>query len=456
MSQTTIKPLSPIDVDTSKISFSKVINIPDIGFKYCKILYDGDEKLIVVIRGCTIKTFTKLENKSGKGKSKYQLFMSLNTSDKNKDEDENKDKYQFITMIKNIEKYLITQCAEKSNQWFDETIEEEDCAIMLKPTLSNNDYGYAISGILSNEFVCKDINRVNIEYDNLEDALQKNNVIDVCISFNRLKLGVDKYSLGFEINQINIKAIGKSKIYESNPITIETFDEKKISFGKLQQHEKGGKFIIPKYEGRPVSFQLKDINARIFLSKEGKYSMCINLKNKDFHDIIKKYDAIILQNSLQNIQEYYGKKNAKQVNSTFNKLESYSKSDQEKIKKGEKPAYEPSIWIKIWHSDEKGFDGKIINAETSKPITNAEDILNKSITISMIDFYSRHVWFGPKGTSINLSLNKCSVSYDAPVYDMDDVDDADENKQTKVEKTKSVKTESESESESEVENSDSD
>ena len=31
----------------------------------------------------------------------------------------------------------------------------------------------------------------------------KNNVIDVCISFNRLKLGVDKYSLGFEINNFN-------------------------------------------------------------------------------------------------------------------------------------------------------------------------------------------------------------------------------------------------------------
>ena len=135
----------------------------------------------------------------------------------------------------------------------------------------------------------------------------------------------------------------------------------------------------------------------------------------------------------------------KLLKTILKQLESYNKADQEKIKKGEKPTYEPSIWLKIFHTDETGFNGKIVNNETNKAITNTEDILNKDINISSIEFYSRHIWFGPKGTSINLTLNKCNVSYDVPVYDMD-MDDED---------TKSEKNETE-DSDSEVENSDSD
>ena len=73
MPPTMIKPFNPTDVDPSKISFSNVITIPEIGYKYCKLTYDAstsnDKKLLVVVRGCTVKTFKKLENdKDIKGK----------------------------------------------------------------------------------------------------------------------------------------------------------------------------------------------------------------------------------------------------------------------------------------------------------------------------------------------------------------------------------------------------
>ena len=54
------------------------------------------------------------------------------------------------------------------------------------------------------------------DVSNLELAFEKNTVVDVCICINKIKLGVGKYSLGFEINQINIKSIGNSEQYESN------------------------------------------------------------------------------------------------------------------------------------------------------------------------------------------------------------------------------------------------
>ena len=446
MPPTMIKPFNPTDVDPSKISFSNVITIPEIGYKYCKLTYDAstsnDKKLLVVVRGCTVKTFKKLENdKDVKGKKdKYQIFMGV--------KDEN-----FTNMIKEVEKYLITQGIENSKQWFDETMEEEECIEMLKPTLSNHEkYGYAIGGVLSNDFVCKSTTSDVPDVSNLEDALQKNTVIDVCISINKLKLGVGKYSLGFEINQINIKSISNGEKYESNAITPETFNKDKISLDSIQQHEKGGKFCSLLYEDKKLRIKLSNIVGRIFKLENDNgvsYSMSIRLRDEKLHSIIKDIDKSIFTTLLTKSKDYYGsKKTEKLLKTALKPLESYNKADQEKIKRGEKPTYEPSIWIKIWHSDEKGFDGKIVNNETNKAITNTEDVLNKDINISSIEFYSRHIWFGPKGTSINLTVNKCNVSYDAPVYDMDDMNDDDED-------TKSEKNNTE-DSDSEVENSDSD
>ena len=440
-----IKPFNPTDVDPSKVSFSNVINIPDIGVKYCKMTYDdatsNDKKLLVVIRGCKIITFKKLENdKDAKGKKdKYQIFMGV--------KDEN-----FINMIKKFEKYLITQGVENSKQWFDETMEEEECIEMLKPTLTTSEKypGYAIGGVLANDFVCKSTTSDVPDVSNLEEALQKKTVIDVCISINKLKLGVGKYSLGFEINQINIKSIGDGEQYESNAFTPETFNKEKISLDTIQQHEKGGKFCYLLYEDKKLRVKLTDTVGRIFKLENDNgvsYSMSIRLRDEKLHSIIKDIDKSIFTTLLTKSKDYYGsKKTEKLLKTALKPLESYNKADQEKIKRGEKPTYEPSIWIKIWHSDEKGFDGKIVNNETNKAITNTEDVLNKDINISSIEFYSRHIWFGPKGTSINLTVNKCNVSYDAPVYDMDDMNDED---------TKSEKNDTE-DSDSEVENSDSD
>ena len=447
-----IKPLLSNDFDEKNVSFSNVITNTEIGNKYCKITYNtstsNDKKLLIVVRGCTVKTFKKLDNKDKDGKiikskkDKYQIFMGL--------KDEN-----FINMITKFEKYLIKQGVENSEKWFDETMEEEECTEMFKPTLTNHEkYGYAIGGILSNDFVCKSTTSDIPDVSNLEVALEKNTVIDVCICINKLKLGVGKYSLGFEINQINIKSVGNNVHYESNAVTPETFHAEKLVLGAVQQHDKGGKFCELMYDDKKLRIKLSNIVGRIFKFEKDdtvSYSMSIRLTDELLNTMIQDIDKTILSTLLANSKDYYGsKKTEKLLKAILKPLVSYNKADQEKIKKGEKPTYEPSIWIKIWHSEEKGFDGKIFNATTNKAITNTEDVLNKDINISSIEFYSRHIWFGPKGTSINLTLNKCGVSYDTPVYDMDDMDDIDDI-------TGGVKEMNvEEDSESEAENSDED
>ena len=449
-----IKPLMPSDFNNNNVSFSNVITNTEIGIKYCKITYDtstsNDKKLLVVVRGCTVKTFKKLDNKDKDGKiikgkkDKYQIFMGL--------KDEN-----FINMIETFETYLITQGVENSEKWFDENMEEEECKDMFKPTLTKHEkYGYAIGGILSNDFVCKSTTSDVPDVSNLELALEKNTVIDVCICINKLKLGVGKYSLGFEINQINIKSIGNSEQYESNAITPENFNKEKLVIGAIQQHEKGGKFCELLYDDKKLRIKLTDIVGRIFKFEKDdtvSYSMSIRLTDENLHNMIQSLDKTILTTLLANSKDYYGsKKTEKLFKAILKPLVSYNKADQEKIKRGEKPTYEPSIWIKIWHSDDKGFDGKIYNSGNNKAITNSEDVLNKDISISTIEFYSRHIWFGPKGTSINLTLNKCGVTYETPVYDMDDLDDITNN----VKDININEDEDEEDSDSAVENSDDD
>jgi hypothetical protein len=444
-----IKPLNPTEFDSGKVNFGNVIINTEIGNKYSKITYGNvtgsDNKLLVVARGCIIKTFKKLENKDKDGKiikskkDKYQIFMGL------KDE-------KFINMINKFDEYLIKEGVEYSEKWFDEKMELEECTDMFKASMSNHEkYGYAIGSILSNDFVCKSNTADVPDVSNIEVALEKNSVIDVCFNINKIKLGVGKYSLGFEINQINIKSVGGSngEQYESNALKPEDYKTGNLTLSAIQQHEKGGKFCELLYQDKKLRIKLSNIVGRIFKFEKDdtvSYSMSIRLTDENLRSMIEGIDKEILTMLLSNSKDYYGsKKTEKLLKAILKPLLSYNKADQEKIKKGEKPQYDPSIWVKIYYSTDKGFDGKIINSTTNKPITNTEEILNKDLNIANIEYYSRHIWFGPKGTSINLTLNKCGISYDAPVYDMDDLaDDVDniEIKDTEEEVEETVESDS--------------
>ena len=458
-----IKPLTSSEFNAEKVVFSNVITNTEIGNKYCKITYgntpNSDNKLLVVARGCIIKTFKKLENKDKDGKiikgkkDKYQVFMNL--KDKN-----------FIDMFNKIDDFLIKQGVEQSEKWFDEKMELEECTQMFnnnKPTLSNHEkYGYAIGSILGNDFVCKSTTSEVPDVSNLEIALAKNTVVDVCFYINKLKLGVGKYNLGFEITQINIKSLGSTEQYESNALKPEDYKLGNLTLSTIQQHEKGGKFCELLYQEKKLRIKLTNIVGRIFKFEKDdtvSYSMSIRLTDENLRNMIEGIDKEILNMLMANSKDYYGsKKTEKLLKAILKPLLSYNKADQEKIKKGEKPTYEPSIWVKIWHNEEKGFDGKIMNVGNNKPIDNTENVLNKDLNISSIEIYSRHIWFGPKGTSINLTLNKCGISYESPIYDMDDLTDDindinDSKDNTEVSEVSDVE---EAVNDSEVEDSDED
>jgi len=427
-----IKPLNPSEFITDYVKFSNVKNNTEIGTKWVDTTYSktagSDDKMLVVARGCVVKTFKKMDNKDKNGKEyidkdgkprkdKFQIFMGL------KDE-------KFIEMVKSYEEYLLTKANENSVAWFDEQFNDEECSDMLKPLLSEHEkYGTAIGGILGREFTCKSKTDDVPDVSDLIVALAKGTVIDVCFCFNKIKLGAGKYSIGMEITQINIIGVSSGGEYEASGIKPDDYAAGKITLTDIQQHEKGGKFCKILYEEKPLRFRLENVVGRIFkFEKDGQvsYSMSIRLTDKTLRKMVESVDQEIFDLLVANSKEYYGaKKTPKLLKAIVKSIYSYNKTDQEKIKKGEKPTYDPSIWIKIFHSDDKGFDGKITNVESGKAIQNTDELINKDLNISLMDTYSRHIWFGPKGTSINFTLNRCAVSYEVTECDMDDIENAD-------------------------------
>jgi len=422
-----IKPLNANEFVKENVRFSNVKNNTELGLKWVDTSYarDGagsDDKLLVVARGCVIKTFGKIENKGkdsapakdGKQrKDKFSIFMSL------KDE-------EFIDMINTFERYLEQIGHENAQAWFDNDFTEEECHDMLKSCVSKNDkYGYAVGGTLSRDFTCRSKTEEVPDVSDLAVALAKNNIVDVCFHIHKVKLGAGTYRLGMEITQINIVGVSEGS-GESHGLKPEEYNAGHITLTPVQQHEKGGKFCKILYEERPLRVHLENVKSRIFkFDKEGTvaYSMSIRLSDPTFRKMVESVDEEVFNLLVANSKEYLGaKKTAKLARPMVKQIYSYNKTDQEKVKKGEKPTYDPSIWLKIYFSDDKGFDGKIINAETGKPIQNTEDLINKDLDITSLDFYSRHIWFGPKGASINFTLGKCAVTYETTEYDMDAIE----------------------------------
>ena len=420
-----IKPLKPSEFNPSNVEYSNVIVNTDLGNKWINTTI-ANENILIVARGCIIKTFKKLDTKDNKKldtktSDKFQVFMGITDKD-------------FIKTITEYDDSLIQYGVKNSKTLFDDEMTETECREMFTPKTLNyhEKYGYAIGCQLSKEFKCDSKTEDVTDTLDLTLALAKNTIVDVCFWLKKIKLGVGKYSAGLEITKINITGLGSTSQYKSNAITPDEFVSGKITLTEREVLEKGAKKCKILYgdgeDAKPLRFKLENIIGRIFENKQPgdekvSYSLSIRLTNPSIRKMIETIDEEIFKILLEKSKEYYdAKKTSKLLRPIVKSLLSFNKADQEKIKKGEKPTYEPSLWIKIYHSDEKGFDGKIVNTDGNKPMNNTNDLINKDLTISSLEIYSKHIWFGPKGTSINFTLNECGVSFDVPDYDMDNIE----------------------------------
>ena len=119
-SQTTkiIKPLNPIDFDTSSVKFSDIKTTKD-GSKYIYTNYSDTnnttKQSLVVIKGCKILSFIEGKN----------LFVQLLDD-------------SAINMIKEYQQFIITKCLEDSVNWFGEEYNEEEATNALKSIILTN------------------------------------------------------------------------------------------------------------------------------------------------------------------------------------------------------------------------------------------------------------------------------------------------------------------------------
>ena len=463
----------------NKLLLSKDFNPENVNFgtiytdqydnRSIKTTYNNKD-FYMIAQGCSIVSF-KLEDNG-----KYKIYVNIT--------DEN-----FINAVKSYDDSLIIYGAKNSKLFFDDEMTESECIELFKPkTLQYHEkYKYSISSYLKKkDFICKSKTEDVSDVSDLSVALQKGNIVDICFDFMKIKLGQNKYSVGIEIKQINIISASDVSSYKSNAISPEEFNIAKLSLSEIETLEKGNKKSQILYgeddSTKPLRIKFENIKGRLFANKQPgdeKTSYSLNVRLNDpanrqmFDDINDESLKQIIQLSCKGLDAGKSALKSKLIKKEFKPIVSYSKADQEKIKKGEKPQWDPSIWFKIYHSDEKGFDGKITNTDNKKPIENTEELLAiKELNIKNLEIYNKHIWIGGKGISVNFTLNKCEVSLDvAPSYDMDfiDEDDSDTKKSAptttptatlkptvkQTEKPKEVVTEvaNEDTSDEEVENS---
>ena len=434
LSKKVIKPLNPAEVDFDNVSFGTLKVNSSTDTKWVDLSYNNEsKKFLTVVRGCVIKSFKKSEYKgkdgdkpsSSKGDKpraeKYDVFLAIKDP-------------QFIEFQKEFDEKIIAEATKNSVSWFEVDFGEEECRTMNKSFLIHNEKynSYAIGcSIYAKDFICKNKADPDADCSNLLETLTKNTVIDICLNYHRVKVGKDKYSADAFITQANIVGVADASEYVSSGVTGEDFQSGKITLTSLEENENHGRFCKAQYDGKGLRLKFNNVAGRVIrFEKEGTVSYSLNIKLTDPANLnmIKSIDKEIFDKLLANSKDYYGtKKTAKLLERSVIPLVSFSKEDKERIAKGESPKYEPSLWIKIYYNEEKGFDGKIKNSADGSVLNNLEDILNKDLNIAELEVYSRHVWFGAKGTSTNLTLNRCMVVHQTLSYDMDDVEEDGED-----------------------------
>lgn len=384
----------------------------------------NNKDFYMIAKKCTVVSF-KLEDNG-----RYKLYVNI------PDED-------FINAVKSYDDSLIVYGAKNSKLFYDIDYSESDCKNgIFKPTLQlSKTYGYSISAYLKKkDFLCRSKTEDVPDVSDLSLALKQGNVINVCFDFMKIKLG-QKYSVGIEIKQVNIISVGDVSSYKSNAISPAEFSLGKLSLSEIETLEKGNKKSQIMYgEGdtpKPLRIKFENIKGRLFANKQPgdeKTSYSLNVRLNDpvnrqmFDDINDESLKQIILLSCKGLDASKAALKSKIIKKDFKAIVSYSKADLEKIKKNEKPQYDPSIWFKIYHSEEKGFDGKIVNTD-NKPIENTDELVSiKELNIKSLEVYNKHIWIGAKGISVNFTLNKCEISMDvAPSYDMDYIGDDSDN-----------------------------
>lgn len=428
-----IKPLTNEDLDVNKIVISSVKTNSEYNLRFVDLKYknaDKEEKLLLVARGCCIKT-TKIlnnDNKNDPKKIRYQLFLSIKDTN-------------FIECINKINKLVMEdKLKDKYSEWTDNKFACEE--IKLKDTiLVNQIHGNGMSCILARDFICKskipeitDTSNINI--------LKKGLIIDVCFNFNKLKFILDEIKLGFEISQINIIGIDKEE-EEGKCINLNEYIPENITLSELETNTNSGKFCKVKYYNTTFRFKIDNKVGRLIKSVDKSnpdkinYSLAIKVNDEEFKKKIELIYNDIFQQLFKNSEKYMNKKSPKIQ--TFKKfvrsLLSYSKEDQKLIENNNQPKYSPTFWVKIYYDKDSTDPTKIYLNGSKEPVKNYNDLEGKDLNFNLIDVYCRHVWLKEEAT-INFTLNKCIITNQNEELNMDEdteLDNTNDDNSTKSE-----------------------
>tara|TARA_B100001057_G_scaffold431392_1_gene458808 strand:+ start:304 stop:1653 length:1350 start_codon:yes stop_codon:yes gene_type:complete len=319
---------------------------------------------------------------------------------------------EFKDLISAYENELLKVAIDNSELWYDSELTEEECreyqeSMIIHNSKYDND---SLSCPISKKAVIKNLITAEVkQLDNstFEQDLVKGMKVDVAIELMHVKLNNDKYKTVANITQINIIGFDDSKMSMPS-INCSSFDIDKIGVTEPEKHKMGKKFCKITYNENTVRFTLTDIKARFIKPRQegqGSYQFAVSLLNKDdvnmFTEISNKVKEHLMSESKKD-KKKYGKTSVI-INKIFKDFPQVS-SDPSKD-------YPPSLWIKVYYSDEKGFENRIINTITNKPVKSIDEFTDAQYNVTSITFYSRHVWFGDS-ISTNFTMDSCDVEFE--------------------------------------------
>lgn len=229
---------------------------------------------------------------------------------------------------------------------------------------------------------------------------------------------------------------------------------------KVIKNNFGGKKTMIYYDGHAFGFYLTNVRPSGFKfqnvnPKDGSISYSFNIRmDETFINAIKTVEDDIINLLVSNSKDLFDKKkNEKTVRKAFRSLLCYSKADQEKIKAGNTPQYNPTFKVvfpfytprpeegkELSEEELKGnFGTKIIGLDGEEYTDDLIEYVSSGNEETKCDFsksynmfvYCKHVWFGDK-TSVRFDCGRlefCEGQSEPQVkFNFGNVPDADLNR----------------------------
>ena len=395
--------------------------------KYNKSFNNSTQNLGIVSAPLLVAPYSKCV-KNDDGSDNWNLGFSIPKNNNDDDSKELSEFYQkeyqedifevsesfFQKFGDDLNTHLIDIAIKKSENWFNESLDEEVLKEMLtdfiRPETKKDDRTYppTLNFRLNQKYMSDikffDQNKKIINNPNIAEIFSPFNLIKIIFTYGNIDIDKGKASFKPHFYPKCFQLIRKSE-RRGSAITSENFDASKIGFKLPFQENENGKSTRIMYEKSTLAFNLKDVRFLPFLfegeypgSSKKNYTINIRLPSNTFErDFSEKLDESVLAFLKKNSKNIYGKsKTPAMLKRIYAPLCKFGKDKEQ----------DPIMRFSVTKNKSDNFNLKLKNVGDDQIIVGDDNILsaltneegklitNKSYYISG---YCMHMWIRTSG-----------------------------------------------------------